>query len=125
MLLVAMCAIATVTPPLSAMNAGQVTQLSQAVEAAAHKLRTSIGDQTEVIHVLERFWLLQDLLKRLVYALEEAPYEELKPCRKIIGTVLTSLQSQQARKRCGSPAVRSACENINELLMQLEWRTAS
>ena len=104
------------------MQTEQIGNLCQDVAQAAVEVRTLIGDRTPMGEVLNRFWLLHDTLNRVVQAVSDGSRDE--DCRKVIRTVISGLESHQARKKQSVPAVRDVCDKINSLLMNLERLTA-
>lgn len=98
------------------------SRICKDVEHAAAQIRTLIGDRTGISEILDRFWLLQDLLDRLVDAVDQEG-GEVSQCRTVIRNVVNTLQSPQARKRATVPGVRNACDKINGLLINLERMT--
>lgn len=103
------------------MNTIAAGRLCQDVEDAAVQIRTLIGYRTEIGEILDRFWLLQDALNRLVDALDDDG-GQASECRKLIRLVVAALESQGGR-RATIPAVKNACDKINALLIRLERTT--
>jgi hypothetical protein len=92
------------------------------VERAAAQIRTLIGDRTDISEILDRFWLLEDSLNRLVDVVD-MERRDITQCRSIIRNVVSALEAPQSQKRANVPAVRNACDKINGLLIQLERTT--
>jgi hypothetical protein len=104
------------------MDTTETGRLCKDVEDAAAQIRTQIGNRTNITEVLDRLWLLQDFLNRL---LEVVVRErgEISQCRSLISKVVNALGSPQVRKRAGIHGVKNACEQINGLLIRLEQAT--
>jgi len=95
-------------------------RLCQNVEHATAQIRTSIGDRTGISEILDRFWLLQDSLSRLIQSAADHERGNMTQCRSVIRKVLSILESPQARKQSSISGVRLACEAINSSLIRLE-----
>ena len=103
------------------MDTAETVRLCKDVEYAAIQIRTAIGYRTGVGEILDRFWLLQDSLNRLVDAVDD-DRGEIGRSRKVIRCVVVALESQ-ARRCTTIPAVKLACDRINNLLVRLERTT--
>jgi hypothetical protein len=104
------------------MEMTETGRLCHEVEDAADQVRTSIGERTEVLEIMDRFWLLQDYLSRLIDMVDREQ-GDVRQCRKVMRTVVSSLKSRQVLRNAAIPAVRSACDRINDLLIRLERNT--
>lgn len=103
------------------MDTAETGRLCKDVEYAAIQIRTLISYQTDVGEILDRFWLLQDSLNRLLNAVD-GDRGEPSQSRRVIRRVVVALESQASR-RAAIPAVKHACEKINGLLISLERST--
>jgi hypothetical protein len=106
----------------NAMDTTETGTRCKDVERASSQIRTLIGDRTDIFEILDRFWLLEDSLNRLVDVVDRER-DEVSQYRTVIRTVVNTLQSPQARKRATVPGVRNACDKINGLLINLERMT--
>ena len=105
------------------MDTTETGRLCKDVEHAAAQIRTQIGDRTNITEVLDRLWLLQDFLNRLLEVVVRQG-GEISQCRSLIRkVVVNALESPQVRKRAGIHGVKNACEQINGLLIRLEQAT--
>lgn len=104
------------------MDTAETVRLCKELEYAAAQVRTLIGDRTDITEVLDRFWRLQDSLYRLVNAVD-GECSEISRCRKLIRYVVSTLESSQTTRWAKVPAVRDACDKINNLLIRLERTT--
>jgi hypothetical protein len=103
------------------MDTTETARLCKDVEYAAAQVRTLVRDRADISETLERFWLLQDSLNRLLYVVDQEQ-GGVGQCRKVIRTVVTTLESPLARS-ISIPGVRKTCDEINTLLMRLERTT--
>ncbi len=104
------------------MDTTETGRLCNDVEHAAVRIRSSIGESTDISEVLDHLWFLQDSLGRLI----EVVYREqgnVAQCRSIIRKVVNTLEWPQVRKQCSIPGVKLACEAINSSLIELEQIT--
>ena len=104
------------------MDTTETGKLCKDIEHTAAQIRTQIGNRTSISEVLDRFWLLQDSLNRLLEVVVRE-HGEVSQCRSLIRKVVDALESPQARKRAGIHGVKNACEQINTLLTRLEQET--
>jgi hypothetical protein len=92
------------------------------VEHTAAQIRTLIGERTDISEILDRFWLLEDLLNRLIDVVDQERGDVVQ-CRSVIRNVVNAMDSPQVRKRTIIPGMRIVCDKINDLLAQLERST--
>ena len=104
------------------MDTTETGRLCKAVEHAAAQINESFTERTPTSEILNEFWRLQDLLSRLLEAVENE-HGEVKQCRNLIRKVVPILESPRLRKISWLPAVKLACETINSYLISLEQAT--
>ena len=79
------------------MDTRETAKLCKNVEFAAIQIRREIGYRSNVTQVLNRFWLLQDSLNRLIDAVD-IERGEVGQSRMLIPRVVVALESQTRRQ---------------------------
>jgi hypothetical protein len=104
------------------MDTTETGRLCSAIEHAVAQINDSFTERTPTSEILDEFWRLQDLISRLLEAVENE-HGEAKQCRNLIRKVILILESPRTRKISCLPAVNLAIETINSSLITLEQAT--
>jgi hypothetical protein len=104
------------------MDTTETGMLCQAIEHAAAQINESFTERTPTSEILDEFWLLIDLLSRLLEAVENE-HGDVEQCRNLIRNVVPILESPRLCKISWLPAVKLASETIINYLISLEQKT--
>lgn len=105
------------------MDTPETARLCKDVNYASTQIRTLLGDRAGISETLDRFWLLQDLLNRLIDVVGQER-GEVSQCHSVIRNVVSALESPQAKRQANTFGVQAARDKINGLLLRLEQANA-
>ena len=101
------------------MQTADATELCRSANDAVNQIRPILQGRTDTFQVLDRFWCLQDVLARLVQAVNDAPVVA-QEYRGLIRRVIEVLSDAKDLHFTSIPAVAAASEAINLSLIELE-----
>ncbi|MBV8552763.1 MAG: hypothetical protein JOY54_15820 [Acidobacteriaceae bacterium] len=103
-----------------------IDRLSRDISATVENVRSSFDPEIPAEVALNKYWLSQDLLNRLVDVLSDgsqmqaaALLEERAP--NLVSDVVDLLAFTNLLQLGRNAAVKAACEKINEHLIELEY----
>ena len=100
-----------------------LNELCSNLTRTTSEIRTAIGVRSDATGLLAKFWLLQDQLHRLVAHVSDnsSKADALSDiCPDLVSQVIEVLSTAASLKLDKLPALRKACEHINDHLIKLE-----